>query len=385
MKELTVIFKPTNACNLNCSYCYAYNMRKQSIPSMSIEEAYAAFDWLLKYCKSFNIDDVIVLWHGGEPLLCGEVFMTRVINYYMQLFSDNGIHVTNKIQTNLTLLNSGIVELVKEYFDSKIGFSFDYKSPTRCYPDGRDAGPDILDRIHFARENDLDIRAISLLTQYNCNLMEELYNFFKSENISFKLNRIFRTENPSELALQCAYTISDEQYIDALCKLVDLWLNDSSPTIKIANISNMIIAFLQNRGVECTGQKDCGKTFIGISAGGMIVPCGRFDSVDDCLGSFYMDSPELIKQRRDEMAQTDVSMKKLGCENCKYIRMCYGGCCHARRTGWQIHDCNTSKAIWAHIEKQLSKFGLSQGCLEHISYEQAEQLLTLHPNKAVES
>lgn len=342
---------------------------------MSVEEAHAAFDWLLKYCSTFDIDSIIILWHGGEPLLCGEAFMRRVINYYTPLFSDNGITVTNKIQTNLTLLNSDIVGLIKDHFESKIGFSFDYNSPTRCYPDGRDASPDILDRIHFAKENGLTIRAISLLTQYNCNQVEDLYNFFKREKLSFKLNRIFRTEKPSELALKCAYTISDEQYIEAMCKLVDLWLSDKNPGISVANISNMIIAFLQNRGVECTGQKDCGKTFIGISAGGMVVPCGRFDSVDDCIGSFYTDSPEVIKQRRDEMAQVIQSMKNLGCENCQYVKMCYGGCCHARRTGWQIHECTTSKAIWKHIEEQLSKFGLTQGCLSQLSYEQAKSLL----------
>ncbi|MDO4627621.1 MAG: 4Fe-4S cluster-binding domain-containing protein [Planctomycetia bacterium] len=75
-------FKPTNQCNLRCTYCYAENLKSLNPKTMTLQEAKEVFDWVLKYCKEYNFDKLSVTWHGGEPLLPGAEFMEQCVVLY---------------------------------------------------------------------------------------------------------------------------------------------------------------------------------------------------------------------------------------------------------------------------------------------------------------
>ena len=71
--NITLIVKPTNECNFRCKYCYhadtSYDM---GIMSEEILEA------LIKKAQS-EFRQVVYVWHGGEPLLCGPDFFRKAV------------------------------------------------------------------------------------------------------------------------------------------------------------------------------------------------------------------------------------------------------------------------------------------------------------------
>jgi uncharacterized protein len=120
----TVLLKTASRCNLNCSYCYVYNMGDdgwQSQPkrmSRAVTEAVLEQLGLLSYSQDHPLS---VVMHGGEPLLLGFDAMSRLVRGLRgQLRRDGGIH----IQTNGVLLTNDFIDLFAEH-DVGISISFD--------------------------------------------------------------------------------------------------------------------------------------------------------------------------------------------------------------------------------------------------------------------
>ena len=69
------IFKIESRCNLNCDYCYVYNLGDESWRSaprfMTPAIAAAAARRIREHAQAHGVTGVGVSFHGGEPLLRG--------------------------------------------------------------------------------------------------------------------------------------------------------------------------------------------------------------------------------------------------------------------------------------------------------------------------
>lgn len=120
----TVLIKTASRCNLNCTYCYVYNMGDDAWRAqpkrMSIEVLDATVDQLsrLSHAQSHPLS---VVMHGGEPLLLGLQSMTHLVKgLRAKLRDDAGIHV----QTNGVLLTKPFIDLFAIH-DVGVSISFD--------------------------------------------------------------------------------------------------------------------------------------------------------------------------------------------------------------------------------------------------------------------
>ena len=126
-KITSFLIKVTARCNLNCDYCYVFNHADQSwkkMPSvLSAENRSMLAKRLGDYAREFKLEQCLILFHGGEPLLVGVnrlVEMTNLIKNEMP--SHTKLYFS--MQTNGTLLNKERLEaLVKE--DIGISLSLD--------------------------------------------------------------------------------------------------------------------------------------------------------------------------------------------------------------------------------------------------------------------
>lgn len=371
--QLTVIFKPTSRCNLRCRYCYAARERELFDASMSLDETKAAFEWIRTYCEKQNVSDLAVIWHGGEPLLMGADFIEECIDWYAGLFEASRISVSNRIQTNLTLATENFIPLLKSRFDSAVGFSLDFGSPYRVFPDGSDASETIRVRAEALRDSGIRLAAICLTTSFNVGHMRELYNWFKALRIPFKLNRLFPTSSEDTSVL--AGSVTAEQYAGALCELIDIWLADPEPAHAVT-VENVVMSFLRNVSNLCAATGGCERSFLCVAPNGVLLPCGRFDSDTHSIGNYRTDTVEQVLAKRTELVRLGAARPRPEeCPACKWRALCVAGCLHSRLFGWQEDECTTDRIVWQHVENVLAPFGLTRGLLASLSPEESAGLL----------
>lgn len=78
----TFFLRVAASCNLDCDYCYVFKHRDMSwknMPSIMHREIVVKFAERLKeYTDKFALKSVNIIFHGGEPLMCGE---QRIIEF----------------------------------------------------------------------------------------------------------------------------------------------------------------------------------------------------------------------------------------------------------------------------------------------------------------
>jgi len=109
------IIKIASRCNLNCDYCYEYNLGdstwKRQPPFMSDETIGLAASRIAEHARSHRLDRVHIAFHGGEPLLAGP---ERIARYAQVLHSTIAPHAIPEfsIQTNGALADDDVVQVL---------------------------------------------------------------------------------------------------------------------------------------------------------------------------------------------------------------------------------------------------------------------------------
>lgn len=106
------LFKVQTRCNLNCDYCYVYEMADQSWRDkpMAMSDAVidAAAARIAEHAVSHDLDEVRIILHGGEPLLGGPRVLSRIRSAVSTVLPD-GVRVGFGMQSNGALLNDAAV------------------------------------------------------------------------------------------------------------------------------------------------------------------------------------------------------------------------------------------------------------------------------------
>lgn len=110
----TVLLKVASRCNLDCSYCYVFNMgddgwRRQ--PKRLSAETLAAVTEQLSVLLARQGRPFSIVLHGGEPLLLGSKRLGDLLSALRSSLPGCGLHV----QTNGLLLTEEIVGVLAAY------------------------------------------------------------------------------------------------------------------------------------------------------------------------------------------------------------------------------------------------------------------------------
>lgn len=340
------MFKPTYSCNLACKYCHVHQNRDKNRGIITYELAKMLFDWILNYCIAKGINHVDILWHGGEPLLTGHNLMLRVLEYYNELFKQNNIACSSSIQTNLLLMDETYVPIIKKYFNNTIGFSYDFRSKDRCYKNGEDASPDIWAKAVWTKQQGINVGAITQLTLENVYYINDMYYLFRDKGISFKYSRIRNTDNYHAL-------LDDNSYVNAVIKLFNLWIEDETQLITISNFREYIQMLITGNPLSCCYQKYC--NILSFTNNGKIYFCDRFYNVG-AIGNYCKSRIEDVEQKIVQQIKS-LDIYNPNCKECKYTKICNGGCLFNRVNGWYPHECETTKSILKYIDDYLKSQG----------------------------
>lgn len=120
-----VVFKIQETCNINCSYCYMYNLGNEAFKQMPTQQA-TRETWL--GVAAFIVHEFTtrepkyarVVLHGGEPMLIKPaVARAHLEALWAQLSSvlnpDQLKRIQFSVQTNAMLVNEGWIELIRDW------------------------------------------------------------------------------------------------------------------------------------------------------------------------------------------------------------------------------------------------------------------------------
>jgi uncharacterized protein len=123
----TFVVKIFELCNLNCSYCYVYNLADQSYRTrpvvMSSENRDALAERLGEHAERHSLPYVVVVLHGGEPLLAGKRYVEEWITAVREIIGSRA-YVLVRLQTNGILLDGEWADLLYRH-QVRVGISID--------------------------------------------------------------------------------------------------------------------------------------------------------------------------------------------------------------------------------------------------------------------
>lgn len=313
--SITPIIEPVTACNLSCSYCFIGDKKNKKMELSTLKEIISSV-----IIHNGNKCITKFIWHGGEPLLAGIDFFKEVVNIQGE-FKLKGYIILNAIQTNLTLLNDEYIDFfIKHEFG--VGTSLD--GTKELHDKNRNNSFDLVfNNIHLAQSKGLHIGVICILTKETIQHIEEIYYFFRNNNIDFTLSPVIPN------ARYAHDIMSPEEYYFALKKLFDLWYYDTTCKIRVNPCGSIIQSILlKGINLSCIHSENCLNHFVTFLPNGDIFPCNRFTDYEE----FYLGN--INETKFNEILNSDKRMELLSrtieniesCKNCEFKQYCKGGC-----------------------------------------------------------
>jgi uncharacterized protein len=283
-KVTSFVLKIVSRCNLNCSYCYMYNMGDQTYLKqpkfMALETMQFFADRLKSYCESSNTTHVQIVFHGGEPLMAKPEYFEKCIAIFKNTAPEIGFFFT--VQTNGVTLDQNWFDLFKR-LQITIGISIDgpekYHDEYRVFHNGKGSYNLVAEAIKLGRKNNL----AGLLMVVNIGIpVEELYAEMKNlaiNNLNLLLPDGHYNQPPFGLEVNKLEDKNHTPYADWFIDLYKVWKVDKTrPQIYLFETLVKLIM----------GQEEIGNQLIGRRTNGTIVveSDGSIEVVDSLRACF---------------------------------------------------------------------------------------------------
>lgn len=336
MKKVTsYVLKVASRCNLNCSYCYMYNLGDKSYMNqpkfMSLDTITALAERLHTYTEASGYRYIQVIFHGGEPLLLGKDYYEQCLRIFKEKAPN--INYSFSFQTNGVTLDKEWYEWMQANH-VRVGISIDgperFHDAYRKFHNGKGSYKEVADAVRLGASHGL----VGILSVMNIGIpVEEYYEEMKKLDIK-TLNLLFPDGHYDRLpdGFDKTRLKNDDSYApfaDWLIALFRLWKNDKQrPQIVLfENILEILF------GDEHVGNQAFGLSSNGVAVietnGGIEVA----DSIRACYegitrNEFNVHTHEIADIFDDELFEVyyhSHTMVAEKCLNCPVYDFCGGG------------------------------------------------------------
>ncbi|HEX8561311.1 MAG TPA: radical SAM protein [Pyrinomonadaceae bacterium] len=227
----TFVVKVASRCNLNCTYCYMYNLQDQTYRSqpkrMDLRVARKMAERIRSHAQAHDSQAVHIILHGGEPMLLGMEY-TREWLEVVRRGVGPSLKAFFSMQTNGLLVTDEWIDFLA---DQKVGVGISYDGPKhahdryRVHHDGRGSHDEVVAAIERLKRHPRGHEIFStVLSVVNVNLdPREVWADFKSLGI-YAFDVLLPHSNHSHEPPQGGWS-----YRDWLITLFDLWFDDPTP------------------------------------------------------------------------------------------------------------------------------------------------------------
>ena len=350
--NLQLLIQVSESCPLDCIYCYKEDKSSLEISNSTARKIFQLVD---DHNDSRN---TTFIWLGAEPLTAGLNFFKRMRKIQKEVCTNA---VRNIVQTNGVLLNTKMADYFAEE-DFQLSFSLDgpafLHNRTRPYLSGRGSYDGVMEAIKLMKERGQKPGAVAVITRLSLPYLDEIYDFFKSQNLNLQANTVVDCGN----AKNCDDNIllRQDERAEALCRLFDLWFYDvDEAAIDVRPLSLMVESFLTGKPAYCEMMECCQLSILGISADGNMYPCARFSDRKMSYGNVNdITSLHAITKHPIHKKMMSRYKKQKDCKSCEYESICNAGCAHSALLKGDLTkkdpNCKSIKKVFKHIEDGLS-------------------------------
>ncbi len=357
MRPFTVMAKPVGStCNMQCTYCYYRNVYKE--PHLMPDHILELF--IKKYIDETTGQIVPFFWHGGEPTLAGLSFYQKVVAYQNKYLTKHK-KVWNNIQTNGLGIDEAWCCFFKENnFD--VGVSIDgsmiahdhYRRDLFDNP----SYDRIITSIELLKHHDISVDLLCTINAFNVNYPKETYQALAKLNTGW-IQFIPIIELSDDNCLT-AESISSEAYGIFMIEVFKQWITNDIDKIKIQTFADIELVNKKLPATVCQTSRTCGNVLV-IENDGSLYACDHYVGKDYFLGNIVDKNLRDALNSHQQIAFGQVKSDLVDeCEDCKWLKYCYGGCTKNRFINKdnlvKYHLCEGVKTMHKHIEKPFNRY-----------------------------
>jgi uncharacterized protein len=365
----TILLKVASRCNIDCTYCYVFNMGDDAwkrLPKVMATDTIDAIAKALRDLSFWQKAPFSIVLHGGEPLLLGT---HRLKLFLSKLRSVLGEEYPIGIQSNGILISNEILDICSQY-----------RTTMAVSLDGPKTLNDVMRRGHQLEGTfDQVMRGYELLKTHadssflNTGFLAvidpssdpgDVYAFFKElgpPSVDF----LYKDGNHSKLPLG-KETIDSIEYGDWMLRLLNIYLQDKNP-LPIRILDDMMKVILggsvtkegvgvTNFGiliVDTDGKIKKNDTLKSTFAG-----ADTFDTEIDIKTDNLIDFIKSKEFKEYKQMQLPTAAK---CNNCKELAVCGGGMTLHRWSEEQGYDnesiyCADQLHLITGIRKKIAQY-----------------------------
>ncbi len=354
LRRLTLIVKPVSSnCNLRCKYCYHLEQQQESYPHMTEK----TIKELIKQVSQITNKEIYFIWHGGEPLLIGKDFYQEVVSIQsLYLIKDT---YRNSIQTNGTLLTDEWTTFLAEN-RFRIGVSLDGPAEihdhNRIFRNGLGSFDKLISGLSILKDKNIRTGIITVISKKSLRRGREILDFL-IENDFKRINFSPFAEKNNKGFIEGS--LMPEEYADFMIEVFDYWIEKDDPEIKIQNLENFFQKLIGGKALFCHSTNRC-SSYLSVDWNGDVFLCGRFLGIPNFkLGNILENTLlEIMKSPVYLNIAKQVSSFANECKECKWKKVCFGGCSYYRYMNGGIlnspyYFCSSTKTILEHMAETI--------------------------------
>ena len=309
------------------------------------------------------------VWHGGEPLLIEPAFYDEIFEAQKETLEAAGIPFSNSVQTNLTTLTDPIISLLKRGFKN-VGVSLDLFGGERVAANGMDLEDRVVANIQRLRDAGVDPGCITVLSRATVDHVSEIYKFYESANMSFRLLPIYRT---SYFGQQDRHALTPAEIRGAFIQAADLWFA-SDRDIQVRPIKDYVINAIRLLHIDVVGLQfydpsEAEVVYI-VDTDGSLYSNGDAYDPRLCHGNIFEQGLAEMRGSSGYRLSVDGSVSRIAatCVSCKFHGACSGFYMGQATPEQRIEEngkliCSVAQPVQDYVLSRLRDVGLYEAMM----------------------
>ena len=311
----------SDACNLNCAYCYLPHVKAD----MTLETGQAAIDATLRSALAHGYRAIKFKYAGGEPLPRFPLLLD-LHRYARQATEQQNLTLDGVVITNGTLLTAAMVEQlcaiglrVTVSLDNLPASGLFSSQAQRVYSNGNDSARQAIRGIETALQGGVTPDISITVSGRSVAQLPELLAWILDRDLPFSLNfyrdpsTALRMKEREDLQLKEAQFIKE---MLAAYKVIEENLPRRSLLASLADMANFAAPHLRRCSV--------GHSYLVFDTRGRVSKCQM--QIDQPVSDIDSDDPLGAVRAAQHGIQNLTVDEKEGCQECQWKYWCAGGC-----------------------------------------------------------